>query len=146
MTASDESLHSTATDLRLATFRLARRLRRERAVDAMSDAQLAILAGLRMHGRQTITGLAERERVAAPSMTSTINSLEMQGHVVRVPDVADRRRVYVELTASGAEVVAETIRRRDALLADALAELGFTEEELTTLRAASALMQRMSDR
>ena len=79
MSATDDSLQLTATDLRMATFRLARRLRSARAVDAMSDAQLAVLATLRMHGRRTITALAERERVTAPSMTSMINGLEEQG-------------------------------------------------------------------
>lgn len=146
MSASEEALHSTATDLRMATFRLARRLRRERAVDAMSDAHLAVLAGLRMHGRSTITGLAARERVATPSMTSTINGLAEQGFVVRIPDEDDRRRVHVEITDAGADIVAETIRRRDEVLAEVLAELDFTDEELTTLREASALMRRVAER
>jgi len=130
----------------MATFRLARRLRRERAIDAMSDAHFAVLAGLRIHGRDTISGLAARERVTAPTMTNTINGLVEQGHVVRIPDEHDRRRVHVEITEAGAEVVAETIRRRDELLADVLAELAFTEAELSVLREASALMRRVAER
>ncbi|QDE36021.1 MarR family transcriptional regulator [Microbacterium foliorum] len=146
MSATDESLQLTATDLRMATFRLARRLRSARAVDAMSDAQLAVLATLRMHGRRTITALAERERVTAPSMTSMINGLEEQGFVLRTPDAEDRRRVQVDITEAGTEIVAQTIRRRDELLAEMLGELDFTEEELTTLREASALMRKVVDR
>jgi len=146
MSATDESLHLTATDLRMATFRLARRLRSVRAVDAMSDAQLAVLATLRMHGRRTITSLAERERVTAPSMTNMINGLEEQGYVIRTPDAEDRRRVQVDITDAGTEIVAQTIRRRDELLAGMLGELDFTEEELATLRAASALMRKVVDR
>lgn len=146
MSATDDSLHLTATDLRMATFRLARRLRSARAVDAMSDAQLAVLATLRMHGRRTITALAERERVTAPSMTSMINGLEEQGFVLRTPDAEDRRRVQVDITEAGTEIVAQTIRRRDELLAEMLGELDFTEEELTTLREASALMRKVVDR
>ncbi|SEB44638.1 MarR family winged helix-turn-helix transcriptional regulator [Microbacterium hydrocarbonoxydans] len=146
MSATDESLHLTATDLRMATFRLARRLRSVRAVDAMSDAQLAVLATLRMHGQRTITSLAERERVTAPSMTNMINGLEEQGYVIRTPDAEDRRRVQVDITESGTEIVAQTIRRRDELLADMLGELDFTEDELATLRAASALMRKVVDR
>ncbi|KQR37571.1 MarR family winged helix-turn-helix transcriptional regulator [Microbacterium sp. Leaf159] len=146
MSASDESLHLTATDLRMATFRLARRLRCARAVDAMSDAQLAVLATLRMHGRRTITALAERERVTAPSMTNMINGLEEQGYVLRTPDAEDRRRVQVDITDAGTEIVAQTIKRRDELLAEMLAELDFTEEELATLREASALMRKVVDR
>ncbi|WP_341933312.1 MarR family transcriptional regulator [Microbacterium sp. LWO14-1.2] len=146
MSASDDSLHLTATDLRLATFRLARRLRCARAVDAMSDAQLAVLATLRLHGRRTITALADAERVTAPSMTSMINGLAEQGYVVRIPDEEDRRRVQVDITETGSAIVAETIHRRDQLLAGMLAELDFTEDELSTLREASALMRRVVDR
>ncbi|WP_337001801.1 MULTISPECIES: MarR family winged helix-turn-helix transcriptional regulator [unclassified Microbacterium] len=146
MSASDESLHLTATDLRMATFRLARRLRCARADGSMSDAQLAVLADLRMNGRRTISTLAERERVTAPSMTNTINGLEEQGFVVRIPDEDDRRRVQVEITEAGAEIVVETIRRRDELLADMLREVDYTEAELSTLREASALMRRVVER
>lgn len=146
MTSLDDSLQLTATELRMAAFRLARRLRSVRATDATSDAQLAVLADLRMHGRRTISTLAERERVTAPSMTNTINGLEEQGYVTRAVDEDDRRRVQVEITDAGAELVVETIRRRDELLADMLAELDFTEDELTTLRDASVLMRRVTDR
>ncbi len=130
----------------MATFQLARRLRCARAADSMSDAQLAVLADLRMNGRRTVSTLAERERVTAPSMTSTINGLEEQGYVVRTPDEDDRRRVQVAITAAGTEIVAETIRRRDELLADMLREVEYTEAELTTLREASALMRRVVER
>lgn len=146
MSASDESLHLTATDLRMATFRLARRLRCARAADTMSDAQLAVLAELRMNGRRTVSMLAERERVAAPSMTSTINGLEEQGFVLRTPDEDDRRRVQVDITDEGIAIVVETILRRDQLLADMLREVDYTETELATLRDASALMRRAVER
>ena len=146
MSASDDSLHLTATDLRMATFRLARRLRCARAADMMSDTQLAVLADLRMNGRRTISTLAERERVTAPSMTSIVNGLEEQGYVARTPDEDDRRRVQVDITPAGVEIVVETIRRRDVLLADMLREVEYTEEELATLREASALMRRVVER
>ena len=146
MSAPDDLLALTATDLRLATFRLARRLRCARAADTMSDTQLAVLADLRMNGRRTISTLAERERVTAPSMTSIVNGLEEQGYVARTPDEDDRRRVQVDITPAGAEIVVETIRRRDELLADMLREVDYTEAELATLREASALMRRVVER
>ncbi|QTV79098.1 MarR family winged helix-turn-helix transcriptional regulator [Microbacterium sp. NIBRBAC000506063] len=146
MSASDESLSLTATDLRLATFRLARRLRRHRAVDGMSDAQLSVIGHLRLRGTQSISRLAECERVASPTMTSTVNGMVEQGWVVRVADTDDLRRVNIELTEAGHRIAEETVRRRDAALAQDLAELDFTEEELATLRAASALMRRVTDR
>ena len=145
MTSPEDPLQHTATDLRFAAFRLARRLRSVRAVDAMSDAQLAVLAALRMHGRHSITALAERERVTAPSMSAMLTGLEEQGYVVRIPDPDDRRRVHVEITEVGADVVAETIRRRDELMAAKISAAGLTPHELDVLREASALMRRVAE-
>jgi hypothetical protein len=54
--------------------------------------------------------------------------------------------VQVAITEAGAELVVETIRRRDELLADMLREVEYTEAELTTLREASALMRRAVER
>lgn len=146
MTDSDDLVHATATDLRLATFRLARRLRRERAVDTLSDAHFAVLACLKVNGRLPVGELAQRERVSAPTMSNSVDSLAESGLVVRVPDEADRRRVYIEITDVGVEIVTATVQKRDASLADALAELDFSEKELATLREAAALMRKVAER
>lgn len=145
MTSPEDPLHRTATDLRFAAFRLARRLRSVRAVDAMSDAQLAVLAGLRMHGRHSVSALAEREHVTAPSMSAMLTGLEEQGYVVRIPDPDDRRRVQVEITEVGADIVTETVRRRDELMAAKLSAADLTPHELEVLREASALMRRVAE-
>ncbi|WP_309491672.1 MULTISPECIES: hypothetical protein [unclassified Microbacterium] len=54
--------------------------------------------------------------------------------------------MQVDITAAGAELVVETIRRRDELLAEMLREVDYTEDELATLREASALMRRVVER
>lgn len=146
MTDADDPVHATATDLRLATFRLARRLRRERADDALSDAQFAVLACLRANGRLPIGTLAQRERVSAPTMSNTVDALAERGLVVRVPDEDDRRRVQVDITDAGIEIVSATVRKRDDLLAAALSEFDFTDAELRTLRDAAALMRKVAER
>ena len=84
-----EDLPAEASELRMATFRLARRLRAERAIDAMSDGQFAVLAALKMHGPHTLGELADRERVSSPSMNRTVNCLEESGYLARTPDVDD---------------------------------------------------------
>lgn len=134
-----------AAELRYALFRLTRRLRSARALDAMSDAQLAALGALRAHGRRTLSALAEHEHVTAPTMSATVNGLAELGLVVRVPDDDDRRRVYVELTAEGESVVAETIRKRNRLMADLIDAQRFDDGELAVLHEASALLRRMAD-
>lgn len=138
-------LPATATELRYAVFRLARRLRGARAVDSLSDAQLAILGGLRAHGRHTLSRLAERERVTAPTMSAIVGGLVEMGLVVRIPDEDDRRRVHVEITPQGEDVVTETIRRRDELLAAMITDAGLDDRDLAVLREAAALLQRMAD-
>jgi len=137
-------LSATASDVRMATFRLTRRLRAERAVDTMSDGQFAVLAGLKVHGPHTLGELAERERVTAPSMNRTVNCLEESGYVTRTPDAADRRKVNIALTDSGLEVVRETVRRRDAWLEQALADL--SPDELDVLTRAAEVMLGLAAR
>ena len=140
-----DDFDDSAAELRYALFRLTRRLRSARALDAMSDAQLAALGALRAHGRRTLSALAEHEHVTAPTMSATVNCLAELGLVVRVPDDDDRRRVYVELTAEGESVVAETIRKRNRLMADLIDAQRFDAGELAVLHEASALLRRMAD-
>lgn len=138
-----DNLETTASELRYAVFRLTRRLRSVRAVDSLSDAQLAALGALRAHGRHTLSRLADHERVTAPTMSTVVNGLAELGLVVRVPDEDDRRRVYVELTEQGEEVVAATIRRRDEALAGMIGEVDLDERELAVLREAAALLRKV---
>lgn len=144
MTDSAESPHDLsreASDLRIATFRLARRMRTQRAVDSMSDGQFAVLAGLFVHGPHTLTELADRERVSSPAMNRTVNCLQDAGYISRSADQNDGRKVVIDLTDEGRAVVDETARRRDAWVEEALAEI--TPEEREILAKAAAIMQGM---
>src|SRR5918994_335817 len=105
-------LSAAASQLRIATFRLARRMRTQRAVDSMSDGQFAVLAALFVHGPYTLGELAERERVSSPSMNRTVNCLQESGYVTRAADESDGRKVVISLTDEGRAVVDETARRR----------------------------------
>lgn len=136
-----DELSASASELRIATFRLARRMRTQRAVDSMSDGQFAVLAGLFVHGPHTLGDLADRERVSAPSMNRTVNCLQDAGYVRRSADESDGRKVVISLTDEGLAVVNETARRRDAWVDEALAEL--TPEERQTLSDAAKIMQQM---
>jgi DNA-binding MarR family transcriptional regulator len=136
-------LSGAASDLRMATFRLARRLRSQRAVDTMSDGQFAVLVALKVHGLHTLGELAERERVTAPSMNRTVNCLEELGYLTRSSDENDRRKVNIVVTDAGREVVAETVRRRDAWLEAALQQL--TDAERAVLAEAAAIMRGVAD-
>ncbi|HVL60154.1 MAG TPA: MarR family transcriptional regulator [Microbacterium sp.] len=139
--ASAPDLSREASDLRIATFRLARRMRTQRAVDSMSDGQFAVLAGLFIQGAHTLTQLADRERVSAPAMNRTVNCLQDAGYIRRSADENDGRKVVIDLTDEGRAVVDETARRRDAWVEEALAEIEPAEREI--LAKAAAIMQRM---
>ncbi|WP_127473357.1 MarR family winged helix-turn-helix transcriptional regulator [Microbacterium sulfonylureivorans] len=136
-----DDLSEAASQLRISTFRLARRMRTQRAVDSMSDGQFAVLAALWVHGSHTLGELADRERVSAPSMNRTVNCLQDSGYVSRAADETDGRKVQISLTDEGRAVVDETARRRDAWVEAALADL--TDDERATLAKAADLMQRM---
>ncbi|MCW3493271.1 MarR family winged helix-turn-helix transcriptional regulator [Microbacterium sp. SSM24] len=137
--------HSAAASrLRIATFRLARRMRTQRAVDSMSDGQFAVLAALWVHGPHALGDLAERERVSAPSMNRTVNCLQESGYVSRSADENDGRKVVISLTDEGQTVVTETARRRDAWVESALDEL--TAAERDALDRAAEIMERMAAR
>ncbi|BDV32034.1 MarR family winged helix-turn-helix transcriptional regulator [Microbacterium terricola] len=137
-------LAHAASDLRMATFRLARRLRAQQAVDTMSDGQYAVLAALKVHGPHTLGELADRERVSAPSMNRTVNCLEELGYLSRTPDTDDRRKVNIALTEAGLGVVDETTRRRDAWLEGALSSL--SADDLETVARAADLMREVAAR
>ena len=141
-TGTDSPDHSeAASTLRIATFRLARRMRTQRAVDSMSDGQFAVLAGLWVHGSHTLGELAERERVSAPSMNRTVNCLQESGYITRTADESDGRKVQIALTDEGRAVVDETARRRDAWVESALA--GLSSDERETLAKAAEIMQKL---
>lgn len=141
---SSPSLASEASAVRLAVMRFSRRLRAERAVNSMSDGQIAVLGWLNLKGPHTLGELAERERVSAPSMNRIINCLEESGYVTRTSDADDRRKVNIALSDAGHEVVAETVRLRDAWLEAALADL--SPAERATLAEAATIMARVAER
>lgn len=106
-----------ANELRIASNRLVRRLRAEKADDDVTDGQYAVLAYIDRHGAQTLRSLSEYERVKPPSMNRTVNCLVESGYVVREPDPDDGRQVRIKPTPEGTQTVRDTRRRRDAWLA-----------------------------
>jgi DNA-binding MarR family transcriptional regulator len=130
-----------STELRTTTMRLARRLRQERAIDELSDPQFTVLAYVVRHGATFPAVLAAWEHVSPPSMNRTVNALETQGLAVRSPSGDDGRRVLVEATAAGHDVVEETRRRRDAWLEERLA--GLDADDVSTVRRAVEILGSM---
>ena len=129
--------------LRHTILRLARRVRAERADNAMSDGRLSVLFMLANEGAQTLGSLSEHERVTPPSMNRTINALVEAGLVTRVADATDGRKVAIDVTDAGRRLVKETRRRRDAWFASRLSTL--SADERATLDAAETILRRLAD-
>jgi DNA-binding MarR family transcriptional regulator len=128
-----------AHDLRETLGRVVRRMRAE---PGPSVGRLAVLSRLDRGGHASISDLAGAERMRPQSMAQTVRDLEADGLVSRRPDPADRRRAFVELTASGLELLQATRARRESWLTEAL-ERELDPEERDLLRQALALLDRL---
>jgi len=131
-----------ASTMRVSVMRLSRRLRAERPDTGLTLTQVATLATLERHGPLTPRELAAHEKVQPPSMTRVIASLDERGLVDRTPHQSDGRQHLVSLTSSAREMLREDRRRREAWLAQRLAELTPAEREV--LRAAAPVLERLS--
>jgi DNA-binding MarR family transcriptional regulator len=142
-TSSTDLDHELSSDLRAAVNRLSRRLRAEKADSDITDGQNVVLARISLHGPQTLSQLAEYERVTLPSMTRTVNALVAADYIRREPSDDDRRKVFFALTDPGDALVTETRRRRDEWLFVRLAKL--TDDERRILAAAAPVLRGLSD-
>lgn len=113
---ADIEASELAARLRLSATRLARRLRQQ-AEAGLTPSQLSAMAVIDRYGPLTLGSLAEHERVAPPSVTKLVHKLEADGLVLRTTDVADRRITWVAASPKGAELLAESRRRKTAWLA-----------------------------
>jgi DNA-binding MarR family transcriptional regulator len=108
-----------AARLRLATARLARRLRQQ-AGTGLSPSQQSALASIDENGPLTLGRLAKIEQVAPPTITRVVGKLEEDRLVRRLVDTNDRRIARVEITAEGHRRLVHSRRRRNAWLAQRL--------------------------
>ena len=131
-----------ASRLRLSVMRLARRMRAERAETSLTLTQLAALATLERHGSLTPGELAAQERVQPPSMTRVVASLQDAGLVRRSPHPSDGRQVLLEVTPAAVALLREDRRRREAWLAQRLAELD--DDDRRVLARAAEVLDRLA--
>lgn len=92
------------------------------------------------HGCCTMTDLAEKQHVSAPTMSNTISVLVDHGWVERVVDERDRRRAELSLTADGRAAVRGMQTQVEELLAERLSAL--SSAEIETLRAGLDVLVR----
>lgn len=135
---------TTATALRRATVRLARRLRAEQPPGGLPAGRLGVLGHLHRAGPSTPGELAAAQHVQPQSLTRTLAGLEADGLVTRARDAADARQYRITLTEAGRTAVAADMEQRDRWLAQCMEyELTHTEREL--LRLAAPLLDRLAE-
>jgi DNA-binding MarR family transcriptional regulator len=134
-----------AAQLKVAVGRIARRLRQAHGVGDMTLSETSVLARLDREGPAAPGVLANNERVRPQAMGATLAVLEQQGLVTRTPDVHDRRRVVMTITAAGRAVIAD---RRSASIQHMAYALDheFSASERQTLLAVVPLLDRLAQR
>jgi DNA-binding MarR family transcriptional regulator len=141
-----ELVHDTGSDLagqlRLSVVRLNRRLRSQRTDEIVSLTQISAMATLHRCGPMTPSELAASERVRPPSMTRVIAALEEAGWVSRRDHPTDGRQSIIELSTSGAALLAAEVTAKERWLNKRLAEL--TDPERETLARATEIIDRMA--
>jgi DNA-binding MarR family transcriptional regulator len=132
-----------AAALRVSIGLLLRRMRQVRPDGELSLPETSALTRLDRSGPATSSRLAGLEQISPQSMGSTLAGLEARGLVQRHPDPEDGRRAVLSLTEAGQQVLRDKRSARVAQLGQALSN-GFTPAELTQLRAAAPLLERLA--
>ncbi|WP_341953530.1 MarR family transcriptional regulator [Salinibacterium sp. TMP30] len=130
-------------ELRIALMRIARRIRQQRHDDTLSDSQLSVLYVLTHHGGSTLAALAEHEHVTPPSMNRTVNCLSDEGLITRSSSPNDGRKVLIEATDAGSELVNKTRQRRAEWFAAELSTLDPSEQD--ALLAAIPVLMKLAN-
>jgi DNA-binding MarR family transcriptional regulator len=138
-----ETAVQAASDVRVVFGRLQRRLRELADAEDLTPSQSSVLVRLDKDGPATASALAAAERVRPQSMAATVGVLLELGLVARSPDLADKRRQVLSLSAAGVEYLQGGRRVRQEWLAAALQER-CTEEQRLALIAAWALLDEVT--
>jgi DNA-binding MarR family transcriptional regulator len=139
-TAPGADLTETASRLRLAVNRMARRLRQE-AGGELGPASVSALASIERRGPLTPSELAEIEGVRRPTATRLLGRLCEEGYVSRTQDPDDGRSAIVDITPEGRKILNRLRKRKTAYLAKRMKDL--PESELAILASATEILERM---
>jgi DNA-binding MarR family transcriptional regulator len=128
-----DQLHSTA-------IHLLRRLRVRDRETGVGPAQLSALSVLVFGGPRSLGELADAEQVRPPTMSRIVVGLQRSG-LIRRHATEDGRRVRLEASPKGVNLMWEARKRRVESLASAVD--GLPESEREQLRKTLALLQQV---
>ena len=130
-----------AARLRLAVARL-QRIVRQQAMGGLNLAEGSCLAIIDRHGPLSMSEVASRENLSAPTITKIVTRLESQGLIERLGDPADRRISLVAVSREGAALLERLRSSRTAYLHRKLSEL--SDEDLNRIVAALPVLESMA--
>jgi len=134
---------AVANRLRPVLLRLNRSLRGEAHELGVTSTQASLLGAIYRSGGIGLGELAARERMGSPTLVAHIDKLESAGLVERARnDTNDRRRVVLNLTPLGKQVVHTLTQRRTAWLAARLA--GLSPGDLAAIEAAIGALEQLA--
>lgn len=73
----------------------------------LTQTQFLVLVAIHSRGSCPMSGLANNMHVSLPTMSGIVERLVEKGYVQRVEDKEDRRKVVVELSKSGKEMISQ---------------------------------------
>lgn len=144
MTSPSPDTAPVAIRLRAALSQINRELRAGMTPSTLGRAALSTLGQLHRFGSLTPTQLAQHEGVRLQTLTRLLAELEADGRITRRPHPQDGRQTVLALSARGAREITREARRREAVLAAAIAG-GFDGAERTALLRACALLERLGE-
>lgn len=124
---------------------LVRRLKREATTESEKWPQLQLLSAIDRLGPEASPGnLARYLELQSSNMAAALRNAETRGHIERVRDATDGRRVHLKLSTVGRATLVEARARRTDWLARALRN-NFTEEERQLLLRTGLLLERLAN-
>jgi DNA-binding MarR family transcriptional regulator len=135
-----QGISETASRIRLAVTRTARRMRQQANSD-LGPAGLSALATIERHGPLTPSELAKIERVQRPTATRLLSGLTEKELVSRAADPSDKRCSIVSITPQGKAMLKRIRGRKNAWLARRMKEL--PDDEVAALERAAEILERV---
>ena len=122
LSKAETATSDVAARLRLAVARL-QRIVRQQAMGGLNLAEGSCLAIIDRHGPMSLSDVASRENLSAPTITKIVIRLERQGLIERLADPTDRRVSLVAVSKQGAALLERLRSSRTAYLHRKLSEL-----------------------
>ena len=130
-----------AARLRLAVARL-QRIVRQQAMGGLNLAEGSCLAIIDRHGPLSLSDVASRENLSAPTITKIVTRLETQGLIDRLTEPSDRRVSLVAVSKKGSALLDRIRSSRTAYLDRRLTEL--SQDDRARLLAALPVLEALA--